>query len=745
MSIKVKCRAERELFHRDSFYIISFVPFTPLPDGLELSKYGTFTCKGDLGFATIGKEYTLVIEPMERNSYGTTYAIKEVPSLQLEELDDDKELEILKEITTDSQAENVHKAYPNYIRLILNGEQDKIDVKKIYNVADVRNKAYIRIINEKFKYFYLKQKLNDWEVDIDDCKALYDTFLQEATIMHEIENNPYKTLINVLKRSFESSDREIIKNLPEFKESDQRCEFCILDILDRNELDGSTRLNGNVMYQIMKEDYNVPELLSKVVSVCEKSDLIYYDKKSKDLSKMDTYLGEVRISEFVKDKIRDSIKLDIDWTKYTEVNGFKMTEMQSLSLKNFVDYNFSVLAGYSGSGKSSSVQGLIKLMEDNGMSYTLLAPTGKASMRLAESTHRTSSTIHRKCLKDGEINSDAIIIDECSMIDLPTFIMLLNCITNPDCRIVMVGDNAQLMPVGIGCLFNDIINSQIAPTTMLTEIFRYTSNGALYVATNARQGKPFLNQDNDIVRHKDNVTYVGSNYKFIQVEDDKIFDTVLDVYKELLSKHVSKDSILCLSPFNVGETGTYALNNAIQSEVNSPLPNEVILSRKINKDNVVFRLNDRIINKKNDYKALPMDSFNMIQSDSLLSEDDVPLTSIFNGQNGIIRQITDKYVVAQFDEDMIVIDKYKLSQVLLSYAISVHSSQGSEADYVINIVSPKHTKMLNRNLLYVADTRSKKFQIDIGDADTYNKAILIDGNEQRNTWLIELLKERTNE
>ena len=145
--------------------------------------------------------------------------------------------------------------------------------------------------------------------------------------------------------------------------------------------------------------------------------------------------------------------------------------------------------------------------------------------------------------------------------------------------------------------------------------------------------------------------------------------------------------------------------------------------------------------KKNDYKALPLDSFSTLQSDSMLSSEDVPLTSIFNGQNGIIRDITDKYVVAQFDEDMIVIDKYKLSQVLLSYAISVHSSQGSEADYVINIVSPKHAKMLNRNLLYVADTRSKKFQIDIGDVDTYNKALLIDGNEERNTWLLELLKE----
>ena len=119
------------------------------------------------------------------------------------------------------------------------------------------------------------------------------------------------------------------------------------------------------------------------------------------------------------------------------------------------------------------------------------------------------------------------------------------------------------------------------------------------------------------------------------------------------------------------------------SELNAPKANEIVLTRKLKNDTISFRLDDRIINKKNDYKALPLDSFNTLQSDSMLSSEDVPLTSIFNGQNGIIRDITDKYVVAQFDEDMIVIDKYKLSQVLLSYAISVHSSQGSEADYVI--------------------------------------------------------------
>ena len=148
------------------------------------------------------------------------------------------------------------------------------------------------------------------------------------------------------------------------------------------------------------------------------------------------------------------------------------------------------------------------------------------------------------------------------------------------------------------------------------------------------------------------------------------------------------------------------------------------------------------LNKKNDYQALPLESYNQIKdSNGLLQAEDVELTSIFNGQEGKIMDITDDALIVQFDEELIVINKAKLSNLLLGNCISVHSSQGSESKYVINVVSPTHKRMLNRNLLYVADTRSKIMQIDIGDMGTYNDALLIDGNLERDTWLKDLMSE----
>lgn len=301
-----------------------------------------------------------------------------------------------------------------------------------------------------------------------------------------------------------------------------------------------------------------------------------------------------------------------------------------------------VLAGYSGSGKTTSIKGIIKLMESNKLSYTLLAPTGKASMRMAEATHRSASTIHRKVLKEEYIDSDVIIIDEMSMVDLPTAIMLLNAISNPNARIVFVGDPAQLLPVGIGSVFYDIISSNKVPMIMLDEIFRYDTDGGLFVATNVRQGKEFFS-NREMVKQNGNEYNVCDNYKFIQTEE--IFETLVSEYMKLINKGVKPNQILCLSPFNVKEVGSYRINNAIQAEINQPKPNEVILTKKVDRDKttIAFRIGDRLLNKKNDYKALPLDSYNMIKdSDGVLTEDDVELTSIFNGQDGIIRDIDEE-------------------------------------------------------------------------------------------------------
>lgn len=745
-TIRIKAKAIKETFANGDYRIFSWSPLQVYED-IQLSPYMTFSTKGETPYITEGKEYELELELIKHDAkWGDSFRIVDVPSMRLEELNDENELKILKEITTESQANYIHDAYPNFIRLILNGEEDKIDLNKIYNVAEYRFNAYKREINTKYKYFGLVQKLKEYRVDISDCKRLYDKYQEEFKIQKVIKENPYYVLTEVLDRSFNKSDKLILELFPDLIDSKIRCEALMLDVLKRNEIDSNTRLNGNLLWQICKEDYNAPDEWAYVIKdIATNSDLIYYDEESKDLSIMNTYVGESLIANFIKNKLINSHELDIDWNKYKIVDGFELTEQQLLTLENTCKYNFSLLIGYSGTGKTSSLKGLITMLEDNRLSYTLLAPTGAASMRITEQTNRPSSTIHRKCLKDKEIWSDFIIVDETSMVDLDTMVMLINCIKNDEARIILCGDNAQLLPVGKGNVFNDIISCDYVPRTMLTQVFRYDTNGALFVATNIREGKSFFN-DTEKVKVKDNVYSVESNYKFIQTEEDKIFDELRIQYDNLLNKGIKPKDIMILCPFNVGSCGNYKINNEIQAEVNAPKPNENIFSREINGTNIIFREDSRVINKKNDYNALPLESYELIQNDELglLKEEDIPHTQIFNGQKGIVRSVDDKKMVVQFDEELVVFDKIKVNNLLLSYSQSTHSSQGSESKYVISIVNPIHKRMLNKNLLYVADTRAKILHIDIGDINTFNDALLIDGNELRNTWLKDLLLDNSN-
>lgn len=740
--IRLKAKCIRCMFKKDSFRIFSWSPigkYSPL----TLSPYYTFSSKGEDTYIDEGKEYELEVEEISSdNKYGSCVKIISVPSLNsidFSTVTRDESYEILMDCTSSGRiANNILDAYPNFIELILTQGKEAIDVKKIVGVGDAYLNAYARNLIEKYKYYSMLQRFKNYQINITDCKTLSSVYTTEDLIEDAFSENPYKVMIDILNKSFEVSDKIILECRPELKESKERCAYLILSVLKRNELDGSTRLSGEDLYAYITTELQVSELEPLIYDTAINNELFYYDEESGDLSSAQTFDGECYITDFALNKVKDSIKLDIDWKEYMQIDDFIMSEKQGSALEMFCNYNFMILAGVSGGGKTTSLRGLIKLMEHNNLSYTLLAPTGKASMRMTEAVNRPSSTIHRKCLKDKDISTDVIIIDEMSMVDLPTFLMLLHCISNPLARIVLVGDNNQLMPVGVGCIFNDLINSGKIPMVLLDEVFRYKTNGGLFVATNIRQGKSFFD-DKEMVKCNNDTYSVCDNYKFIKTDD--IFDEVLNQYKGLIKKGIKAKDILCLSPQNVGEIGTYIINNTIQSEINPPKPNENVLTRKISGVEIKFRVGDMVINKKNNYQALPLESYQeILKSDGCLTAEDVETTVIFNGQCGIVREVRENVLIIQFDEELIVFDKHNLDNLLLSYCISVHSSQGSESQYVINIVSDKHKRMLSKNLLYVADTRAKKTTIDIGNITAFNDALLIDGNKERDTWLKELLQ-----
>lgn len=739
--IEVRARVIRQIYNNGDYYIFALVP-SEKNSNIKLNSYGNFTVTGELGYLSLNKEYDFILKEGKTNQYGTSYSVLDVPSMKLEDLKklsyEDK-YEILRECTSsDKIAKNILEAYPDYIEIAVNQGADAIDTKKIYGVGKVYNNSYCRKLISKYKYytFCRNTKMKIYEFSVSEAKELFDKYTTAEDIIKAVNENPYYNLIEICKRSFDATD-ELLKEIrKDLIDSDIRTEALIMEILKRNEYDGNTRLKGTNLFHIVKEDYNCNNLVSKLKDVAVQSQLIYYDEDTTDLSLMSTYIGECNIYDFVMRKTNEKpIINDEEVEKYRE-KFESATDEQFSALQMLNKYEFSILAGSAGVGKTFTVNLLINFCDNQGLSYTLLAPTGSAALRLHESTHRDAMTIHLKCLRDQDIHTDVLIVDECSMIDLKTFNMMINTISNDNIRVVLVGDKSQLTPVGIGCVFADLINSHKVPIAELTKVFRYNDNGILYIATNTRQGRYCL--EDDAVTHRKNTYSIGQMYHFYEMDNnDEVESDILDkvnyTYNKLLQKGIAQKDILILSAYNIGDCGVNKINSVIQAEVNPPSSQKKEFKKG---RGVIFRIGDRVINNKNDYNAIPLESYNEIEaSNGVLTQDDVSTTTLFNGQRGVVVEIRDKAMICDFEGEMIAVDRSKVQNIKLAYAITYHKSQGQEADYVISVVSPTQSRLLTRNLLYVGETRAKKAQYDIGTIDAMKQALSVDGIEIRDTWL----------
>lgn len=731
--MKVKAQVIKELFNNEDYYILSLRPVERVK--MELSSYGNFTLKGELNFLTVGETYDLDIELVEVNRYGATYELKTLPDLGLENLTDESEYKLLCEITSPKQSEYVNSAYPNFIRLVLAGEEDKIDVNKIYNVKEVRKNFLVREINKKLKFYVIKQKFSAFKFSLKECKKLNELYKSLEDIEKELVEKPYYVLIEKLGRGFESVDKTLIEVYPELKESSQRTEHLILHVLKKNQEDCNTRMSAREMSYYAKDI--AVECLKNMKQVAIDSDLIYYEESTNLISRQDIYSAESEIAFEIKERLKDNIVLDLPYENYKKIKDGELTEEQSLFLKQCLESNITILTASSGCGKSSSVMALLNMLDDYKQSYTQVCLSGKAAKRLAQQTFRPASTIHRAIGFGGEprdITTDWLIVDECSMIGIDLFQALLRQ-TPKGTRIVIIGDISQIPSIVCGNVLKDMINSEIVPVVRLNYCFRFKEGGLSKVATLMREGEYYLEGDTN------ERIVLGKNKDYEFVPCDNSIEQVLDEYQSLLDKKIKPSDICVITPCNVKQMGTVAINSAIQSVVNPCRPNEITHERKWQNTTIKFRPRDLVLVTKNNYNTLTLEGYEMLKSNSDRDEEDkdVPKVAVFNGEIGKVLSTDEKAVIVQIDENIVVFTKPDLDNLMLGYSLNTFKMQGSECPYVINITSELHKFMLNRNLAYTASTRARKKVIEIGDVKTISGLLEKSASDDRNTWLKDLL------
>lgn len=746
----VNCIPTRQLYndYLTGFRILACICKGKPPDNLHLNDYGNFTVSGsNLSSLTIGQEIQLDIREDLRNKREGSYKLVGLGGIKTEgeeiKVDPNQEYNILCGFMSPGQAQNVNKAYPNFIYLVLNGRENEINHKNIYNVGEYYLELYIDKVKAACRsILFMPVAMENGIEDSETIEKLSKIYLAPEELQEAFDTNPYHIYIDLVHYPFKRSDRLVLDKHPEFIDSLERCEYGCMEILRQNEAEGDTRINANLLAALAKE--LIPEAMGHIVEAVKGCELIHYDEATKYSSYQDTYEAEATIAECIKERldpefgkvkshsILDRIEVDgcshdMNWQDFQEVDGFKMTEEQTEILRLANEENVMMLTGSGGTGKSTSMKALIRMLEANNRTYTLLAPTGVAAKKLRESTGRDAFTIHMFLAREGLSCGEYVIIDECSMVGVKLMAKLFNKIEPSKPKIIFVCDEAQLASIDCGNIVQDILDSGVVPRANLTKVFRYGEGGIATVATDARFGT------------FENAMKPYPDFRFIEINHDPI-GQILEQYDNYLDQGYTKEDILILSPFNKGSVGTYVINKAIQTRYNPHPDTSATYKRKAKGEEVTitFKIGDKVLNTHNNYN---MASVEYDEEGAMV--DSLTTIPVMNGDIGYVRACKDTEtgpeLIVEFDSGLAKIRGSDIGELILGYAVSIHKIQGAQAKAVIVVVGKEHKRMVTKNLLYVAFSRAQKNMTIIGNNSVIEDGLKISQEKERETWLKDLL------
>lgn len=678
-------------------------------------KYDTISLKGTgIADLKIGQSIDCIIEPCVDDKYKYSYKFIGFAGFVAKDgkfnLTEKAELQTLRSLMTNGQAESCHAAYPHFVSMVLNGEADKLDYKKIRGVGKVLLPRYIDKIKTINKRVEFMGETYAWGIEHDeDINKIAATYKNVYGFSKDINTNPYAVMVNLLEWSFDRADKAIAKKTRKWLDSYERCEAATIYALKHNELDGNTRMQAKMLFDMVKR--KAPQCVHHLLDVVTKSAQVHYDAPSQNTALEATYSAEQHIADVIKKKIANPHYYPMDWQKFTSVDGLELTDEQSRILEMACKQDVMMLTGSAGTGKSQTTKAIIEMLEANDYTYTLLSPTGIAAKRLREATGREASTIHM-FLACGDNLGDYVLIDEMGMVSVHLLSMLFDKVADTT-KIIFIADPSQLASIACGNIVEDMLDSGIVPVCNLTKVFRYNTSGIITIATDVRNGV------------NDHLTDTFTDYKFIET-DTLVIKQIEQEYARLLADGYSKGNVLILSPFNKGDVGSLAINAAIQAKFN---PNELSkVGHTVNDTPIYFKVGDKVINKKNEY-AMP------------LVDDDTAFVA--NGDIGTVMEIVpnekEPYMIVRYDCGDCIVDKAHIKNTLLSYCVSIHSAQGSQSKAVIVVIDRSHVRMLSRNLCYTAVSRAQEKLVLIGDEAAIQEGLKVQEEKNRLTELKEML------
>lgn len=529
-----------------------------------------------------------------------------------------------------------------------------------------------------------------------------------------VKENPYRLALDISGIGFKTADK-IAQNMGIDPGSPMRAEAGIIHVLSELVDEGHVYYPYEELKQKAADLLEVDkDILDTALATLTEQRRVVIEEHPEHQAVYLTplHVAEVNVALRLKTLLNSpkqlpqiDIEKAIDWVQ--RVNRIELAEMQKEALRKAITGKVMVITGGPGTGKTTLVNSLIKILGKKGQHIALASPTGRAAKRLSEVTGREAKTIHRllefspseggfKRNEDNPLDADLIIIDEVSMVDILLMNHLLKAIPLV-ATLLLVGDADQLPSVGPGNVLKDIIASEQVETIRLTEIFRQ-AQGSLIVVNAHRVNRGEHLQLKTSPEQQANLFFINRE------EPEKVVEVVKELCQRRLPQAFHLDpleDIQVMTPMHRGTVGVANLNAELQSLLN---PNGKAVAR----GGRLFRVNDKVMQIKNNYEK-----------------------ETFNGDIGRIVGIDleEQKLMVKFEDRVIDYDWSELDELVLAYAISIHKSQGSEYPAVVIPLLTQHYIMLQRNLLYTAITRAKRLVVLVGSKRAI--AIAIKNNKVR--------------
>lgn len=594
------------------------------------------------------------------------------------------------------------------------------------------------------------------EYGISNALAVKLFGLYDQQIYTIIRDNPYQLADEVSGIGFRKAD-EIARRTGIDPGSDFRIRACMIYVLQRTLDQGNVFLpDGVFKHQVMSTlqpltvdgicEIDDTDLENALAGLMNEQRIIIKGTDPRQIYYSQNYYTELAIARMLTDlnlhvKIREE-ELAEQIARVEEQSDLTLDELQRRAVVTAACSGILVLTGGPGTGKTTTINALIRYFENAGLSRIFLAaPTGRAAKRMTEATGYEAKTIHRMLElsaelsdtsagarfnrdEDSPLEADVVIVDEVSMIDIFLMNALLRAI-RPGTRLILSGDSDQLPSVGPGNVLKDVIESGCFETVKLVKIFRQAEESEIVInAHKINRGEPIRLRTS------------SRDFIFLRRDNPKdIAAAVLTLIKEKLPPYVQADirDIQVLSPMKKQDLGVYQLNQFLQKHLNPPGPEK----REIVLRDMILREGDKVMHIKNNYDL----AWEMQSASGYVYEKG---SGVFNGDIGIIEQINEHnhMMEVQFDDGKHVIyESEDMEELTLAYAATIHKSQGSEYPAVVLPLLHVPSFLMTRNILYTAVTRAKKCVVIVGSEETVQRMIRNAREQERFSGLKDRLTE----